>query len=172
MWRHGKCWLAIPTHNFKLSPEVYMPAIMLWVHLSNWNYMIYWWKREKFILAMYSVSYKVSYKIVRMTCIIIRVRLGTPWLDLRMPIASLEAAQAGQLFVFPSGVQLSCKLLLLSPWGPDNQDFSDHEKVRFVLLFSSYSAVRNKISRKRTKWKGIRRIRYIFYIFWEEDKKN
>ena len=27
---------------------------------------------------MYSVSYKISYKIVRMTCIIIRVRLGTP----------------------------------------------------------------------------------------------
>jgi hypothetical protein len=29
MWRHGKYRLAIPTHNFKLSPEVYMSAIML-----------------------------------------------------------------------------------------------------------------------------------------------
>jgi hypothetical protein len=28
-------------------------------------------------------------------------------LELRMPIASLEAAQAEQLFVFPSGVQTS-----------------------------------------------------------------
>ena len=37
------------------------------------------------------------------------------WLELRMPIAALEAAQAEQLFVFPSGVQTSYELLLLSP---------------------------------------------------------
>ena len=36
-------------------------------------------------------------------------------MDLRKPIASLEAAQAEQLFVFPSGVQLSCNYFSFRP---------------------------------------------------------
>jgi hypothetical protein len=53
--------------------------------------------------------------------------------------------------------------------------------IRFFLTTESKGSifylppiplVRNKISGKRTKWKGIRRIKYIFLIFWEEDKKN
>ena len=29
MWRHGNCGLAMPIPNFKLAPEVYIPAISL-----------------------------------------------------------------------------------------------------------------------------------------------
>ena len=60
------------------NPGLQISAIMLWVHLSIWNYSVYWGGREKFILAMYSIGYKISCKIVRMTCIIIRDRLDTP----------------------------------------------------------------------------------------------
>ena len=84
-------------HSYKMNPsskpviskftiqnvKVVISDIMLWVHLSIWNYVIYWWKREKFILAMYSVSYKISYKIVIMTCNIIIVRLGNPWVGIQ-----------------------------------------------------------------------------------------
>ena len=149
-----------------------MSAIMLWVHLSIWNYRIYWWKREKFISAVYSVSYKISYKIVRMTRIIIRERLGIPAVGSQNANNFLGGRSGGATICLSLRRSAFMQLLLLSPWGPDNQDFNEHGKVRFVLLFSSYSAVKNKISRKRTKWKGIRRIRYIFYIFWEKDKKN
>ena len=145
---------------------------MLWALLSAWNYEVYWEKHEKFISEMYSISYKISYKIVRMTRIIIRERLGTPMVWSQDANCFLRGRSGGATICLSLRRSAFMQLLLLSPWGPDNQDFNEHGKVRFVLLFSSYSAVRNKISRKRTKWKGIRRIRYVFYIFWEEDKKN
>ena len=122
-------------HNVK----IHFTAIMLWVFLSAWNYEVYWEKHEKFISAMYSICYKVSYKIVRMTRIIIRERLGTPAVGSQNANSFLGGRSDGATICLSLRRSAFMQLLLLSPWGPDNQDYNEHGKVRvcssIFLLF-------------------------------------
>ena len=131
--------------NFKISKIAawkvwfHVSAIMLWVFLSAWNYEVYWEKHEKFISAMYSICYKVSYKIVRMTRIIIRERLGTPAVGSQNANSFLGGRSDGATICLSLRRSAFMQLLLLSPWGPDNQDYNEHGKVRvcssIFLLF-------------------------------------
>ena len=58
--------------------QVVINWVMLWVHLSNWNYLVYRGRLGKLISFIYTNGYKISYKIVKNTGNIILYSLGTP----------------------------------------------------------------------------------------------
>ena len=64
---------------------------------------------------MYSVGYKISYKIVRMTCIIIRVRLGTPVVGSQNANCFLRGRSGGATICLSLRRSAFMQLLLLSP---------------------------------------------------------
>ena len=121
------------------NAKFHVSAIMLWVLLSAWNYEVYWEKHEKFISAMYSIGYRISYKVVRMTRIIIRERMDTPAVGSQNANSFLGGRSDGATICLSLRRSAFMQLLLLSPWGPDNQDFNEHGKVKvcssILLLF-------------------------------------
>ncbi len=149
------------------SVIVGLTAIMLWVHLSTWNYLVYWGGRENFILAMYSVGYKISCKIVRMTCIIIRDRLGTPAIGFQNANCFLRGRSGGATICLSlKAFSFHVNHFSFRPEALIIRILMTTEKWGLFFYLPPIPLVKNKISRIRIKWKRIRRIRYIFYIFW------
>ena len=64
---------------------------------------------------MYSVGYRLSYKIVRMTRIIIRERLYTPAVGYQNANSFLGGRSNGATICFPLRRSAFMQLLLLSP---------------------------------------------------------
>ena len=64
---------------------------------------------------MYSIGYKISYKIVRMTRIIIRERLGTPAVGSQNANCFLRGRSGGATICLSLRRSAFMQLLLLSP---------------------------------------------------------
>ena len=108
--------------DFAIRPtwrQVVIYWVMLRVHLSDWNYSFYLGRFRKFISLMDSVGYRISYKIVKNTCNIIRYSLGTPGVGLQDGKSLLKGHSITVAFFLSprrSDIMIITSPFALRPW--------------------------------------------------------
>ena len=104
-----------------------------------------------------------------MTRIIIRERLGTPAVGSQNANSFLGDRSGGATICLSLRRSAFMQLLLLSPWGPDNQVFNDHGKV--IVCSSIYLPFRWSRIRYQEKEPDGRELEELYVFFKFSGKK-